>query len=256
MRSSPSRGRQPCRHRLGTWMRSCAAPPMRVAARPPDRHHAPADAEAPQHPADRDADQVEHRRREGRRGEAVLGVQHAHGHRGQRDHRQERQHDPRQEDGQLELVGRLGEVARHRLHDLRRSRRGDDGEDADHREQGAGHPVAEHVRRLGAAALQARLEGRHERLRQRPLGEEIAQEVGDAERHDERVGEHRRAEQRGEQLLADQAEQAREHRGRRDEPGGPDQPVPAGDARQSARRLRPARGRGARCLAVHRWARE
>jgi hypothetical protein len=64
--------------------------------------------------------------------------------------------------------------------------------------------------------------GRHERGRQGALREEIAQQVRNAESHLEGVGEQAVAEEGREDLLADEAQEARDQGHRGDEARGPE----------------------------------
>ena len=75
------------------------------------------------------------------------------------------------------------------------------------------HVVAEPPRVGLAVQRQVTGEGRHERGAHRAFGEEIAHEVGNPERDDERVHLVAGAEERGEHLVADEAEDAAGQRG-------------------------------------------
>ena len=77
------------------------------------------------------------------------------------------------------------------------------------------------MRRVRAVLFVDLTKDRDERLRQRALCEQIAQEVGHAEADLERVGGVARADEQREHLLPHEAEQARDQRCDRDEPGRP-----------------------------------
>ena len=55
---------------------------------------------------------IEHHRSAGRNTEAMLGIQHSHRQRRERDHGQEGEHDPRQRGGEFGFTGNLTEAGR------------------------------------------------------------------------------------------------------------------------------------------------
>ena len=75
---------------------------------------------------------------------------------------------------------------------------------------------------VGAAVAPRVGEGRDEGAGERPLGEEVAQQVGDAERHHEGVGPAVGPDEDGEELVAQEPEHPRGHGGRRQPDGAPD----------------------------------
>ena len=86
------------------------------------------------------------------------------------------------------------------------------GDDQQHAAERAGRARDELLQFLVAALFLDLGEDRHERDRERALGEQAAQEVRYAERDPERVGRRVRAERVRDRLLADQAEDARDER--------------------------------------------
>ena len=185
------------------------------AARPAQDHLLDAQAHAPERARPHDGDDVEERRRQCRDAEASLGVQHPHRDRGERDERQERHHHAREAHGELGLAGRVVEARS----DPRDERPGQQDAENDHEAQYHGqegqHAVGELEAGLRPAFLADAGVGGHEGRGERPLGEQVPQQVRDAEGDPEGVRVVARAEKRREHLLADEAEQARHERHRR-----------------------------------------
>ena len=131
--------------------------------------------------------QVEQHRRERRNREAPVNVEHATGERDERDEQDVREHDPDHLRGQLDLAWRLLESGGQQIDEPRRRENADHGDrEQRNREQRA--DASDERLRLRFAALPAVLgEDRHERLRERALGKQPAQDVGQAERRLERV---------------------------------------------------------------------
>jgi len=167
-----------------------------------------------------DGHHVEEGRGEGRRAESLLRVELPHGHRGQRDEGQKGKHDPRAEDRDVSLSLDRPEARGHGVHDPGREEDPQQGEAADHHQDGADDQVGQADGPLPPLVLQGVGEGGDEGRGERSLREEIAEEVGDAEGDDEGVREGARAEEGREELLADEAEHAREH-GRGGDEGRP-----------------------------------
>ncbi len=106
-------------------------------------------------------------------------------------------------------------------HQCRRDDPGhDDAYDCNHEER-VDDEVAETPCRLAAAYGEVAGERRDERRAHRAFGEEISQEVGNAERHVEGVHVVARAEQRGQDDFAGDAEHATRHGGRANQAGRP-----------------------------------
>ena len=161
-----------------------------------------------------DRHHVEHRRRE-RRDEVVMErVQHAHERGGQRDQRQRGHHDARELNRQREF-GRFGRV-------LLRGKGEDQrlGEHDSENHQAAGHDderiddvIAQPPRRLFAGQREISRERGHEGRAHRAFGKQIPEEVGNAECDVIRVSRGAGPEERRDDLLADDAEDAARHRG-------------------------------------------
>src|SRR5690606_18639906 len=100
---------------------------------------------------------------------------------------------------------------------------------------------------FGVAALGARRpQDGHEGLRERAFGEQAAQQVGNAERHPESVGQRAGAECARDQDVADQAGNARQQR--EDADGGGRAEQTHGEAGKYARPAWSGRPRGGRYL--------
>ena len=152
-----------------------------------------------------DHGQVEQHRRDRRNGELAATVQHPAGQGGQRDEQQIGKGDAQHLHRQLVFVGIDGEARRKQQDQQWRGQHADGGDGEQDRAQGAGHLIHQFLHfRWGALGLVFR-EHRHEGLRERPFGEQPAQEVGDAKRHEEGVGTGSGAEQLGVDHVADEA---------------------------------------------------
>ena len=161
----------------------------------------------PQRAAD-EAD-IEQDRREGRHPELVVGVEDARRDRHQRDEENVRRGDLQQPHGEIELLRVLGEAGRA---DIDQDRRGDDA-DQRHREQDqrqhGGDVIDQQFGFVVPAPVTVFAENRHERLRERALGEQAAQQVGQLERDEKRIRRRARAEDPRDQHIAHKGEDAR-----------------------------------------------
>jgi len=151
--------------------------------------------------------------REGRRGEVPQRVQdpHAQGH--ERDEKDVGEHDPGEQHREGVLVRGGPEAGGHNRDDGGRkndARNRDDHEDD--RQEREGHPgQLEGV--LAGFRLEVLREDGHEGDGERPLGKESPQQVRDPEGDEEGVRGKARAEEAGHNDIADESEDAREHRG-------------------------------------------
>ncbi len=145
----------------------------------------------------------------GRHPELVVGVEYGRRDRDQRDEEDIRRGDAQQLHGEVELRRILEEAGRADIHD---DRRGDDADQRDHEQddrQHRGDVVDQQLGLFMPAAVPVFAEDRHERLRERALGEQAAQQVGQPERDEERIGRHARAEHARDQHVAHEGEDAR-----------------------------------------------
>ena len=124
-------------------------------------------------------------------------------------------------------------------------------ENAQQADHGDGHEeevddeVGEPHRRLGTLPLLDLREGRNERGAHRPFSEEIAEQIRYPEGDLEGVDRESRAEEGGEDLLADEAEDTAQQGGQRDDAGGSREPgFLAGSALGDCRDGRLARRHG------------
>ena len=150
-----------------------------------------------------------------RHAEDVARVEHAHDQRRQGHHQNKREHDA----GQLDREGRLVRVESRG--EQRNQRRGENNPEQGHE----GHEDEHHRRHLArqfprglVAFLHPEL-GKHRDKchRQRPLGEEVAEQIRRTIRRDVGVHPPPRTEQRGKNQLARQPEHAAQHDGQRDD---------------------------------------
>jgi len=152
-----------------------------------------------------DEGQVQQHRREGRHAEFAPGVQDAAGKGDQRHEQDVGKHHARHRDRQRhrQRVGR--KAAGHQQHDRGRKHDAGDRQRQKRPEHHGRHMVGQHAG--GAIALLVLVFGEdgHEGLRERALGEQSAQQVGDAEGDEEGVGVDGRAKGPGDKKLADQA---------------------------------------------------
>ena len=155
---------------------------------------------------------VEHRGRQRRDEEPMKRVEHSHERGGKRHEREEREHEARQGHRELELAGdaavRRGEEIDQRVreHDPKDHEAGrDDNQSVD-------DVVSEPPRGLSAVGRQTARERWHERAAHRALGKQVAHEVGNAEGDVVRVHRIACAEERGQHLFADHAQNAACHR--------------------------------------------
>ena len=167
--------------------------PRPECRQPTPQHPGKGKAGDPESDTREDGDDVEHGRRQGRQPEALLGVEHSHGHRREGDEEQERHHDPCQQrrDFDLSLVGR--EAGRENSDDPVCAEDSRDDEPAKHDGEKGEESARQPMGRLPALSLQHSRVGRDERGGERTLCEEIAKQVGNAERSLEGVGVKPRA---------------------------------------------------------------
>ena len=125
-----------------------------------------------------------------------------------RHHREERQHDARQRDRELEFAGDAAEVARVGGHERPGEHDAGDDDSARDEQQRGDQVVGQMPRVVFAVQREAPREGRHERRAHGPFGEEIPDEIGNAERDDERVHVAAGAEERRQHLIAGESEDA------------------------------------------------
>ncbi len=181
-----------------------------------DAERQPDDAEARgQQDGRADDREVVDDRRHRRGGEPPARVEHAGRHRAQRQQDRAEQHDPRQLDGRLELLAR--EARRDDRHDDRREHeeaRGEHGERDQHEVDDRRHDAPRPGRFAGG---QQRCHDRHERRRERSRGDELEDQVGDAERREERVEVGRGAERVADDDETHVAEDARDQECARDD---------------------------------------
>ena len=151
-------------------------------------------------------------RRRRRRREPAKRVEHPAELGDQRDEQQIGKSDPRELDDEVELRRIGGETRREEIHrpghrDLHRG-----AENEQHDGKHGERPFAEPARRVGAVFGQDAGEERDEGGREGPLGEQPAEEVRQLESDEERVRHRTRAEQGGDQNIADETEDAARHR--------------------------------------------
>ena len=136
-----------------------------------------------------DHDQVHERGRRRGHGELAVAVQHAAGERRQRDEEDVGEGPAQHVDREVEAIAVGAETRREQQH---QQRRGDDADDRDHRQEPGhrAHRPVDQFADLVAFALDLVLgDDRHERLRERALGEQPPHEIGNLERDQERVHE-------------------------------------------------------------------
>ena len=174
-----------------------------------------------QQPGRGDHRHVEQHRRGRRHRETPPGVQRA-GRQGHQRHEADVGEHPARHAhcGGAALVRQAG---REQPHQRRRTENADDAGQHQRPQQHRGHCVDEAVRRLVAVARPRGRQQRHEGLRERALGEEAAQQVGNAEGDPEGVGQRIGAEEPRHQLLAHQAGDARSEREQGNSRGGPEE---------------------------------
>ena len=94
-------------------------------------------------------------------------------------------------------------------------RSGDDADQRDHEQdqrQHGGDVIHQQLGLVMAAPALVFAEDRHEGLRERALGEQAAQQIGQLERDEEGVRRHARAEDPRDQHIADEGQDARNQR--------------------------------------------
>ena len=183
--------------------------------------------------------QVQQHRGGGRNGKPLPGVQHAGAQRHQRHAGDVGKHQPRQEHRLIE-----GRQARGHQpdNDWRTHHPQHDG-DEQHPPQDGGHRIHQSARGLVTVPLARGCQQGHEGLREGALGEQAAQQVGDAKRDVEGVGDGTGPEGRRHQLLPHQA----------GDPGGQRQ---QGNGRSRLEKVHGRQEIGTRnSLREHRWPR-
>ena len=156
-----------------------------------------------------DEHDVEQARGEGRHGKAPERVEHARIERDQRHAEQKGERDTGQQDGEVEFSRVVGKARREQQHQPRHDEFAKEGEgDEGKREPGKGLLGKGARPLLAALAMKALGEERDEGSVERALREQAAEQVGDAEGDEEGVGDRPRAKHRGDQNVADEAEDA------------------------------------------------
>ena len=168
-----------------------------------------------------DRDDVEHCRGRGRHAEHESRVQHPHHRGGQRDEEDEGEEDAGELNRQLELSRHVMETEVGDLYDERRAGDGHNAQDPHQEDHGGQDQICQFPGRPLSIVLPGAGEEGGEGNRQRPLGEHVAQQIGDAEGRDIDVQQLAGAEHGGEHHLAHQAEQARCDDGDTDDPRRP-----------------------------------
>ena len=156
---------------------------------------------------------IKHHGGAGRNAEPMFGIQHSHGERRQRDHGQEGEHDPRQDGGEFGFAGDLTKPGRDDSHQPWREEHAGNGDESEDEDQCVQDEIGQTPGCL--IAFLGKLLGKcgDERRRQSAFGEQIAQQIGDAERRDKRVEFAMGSEQSREHLFADETEHtAAQHR--------------------------------------------
>ena len=148
-----------------------------------------------------------------------MAIQHSHGDGGQGHQQQEGQHDPGQQDGELELAGLVAETAGNGFHDpgsIEDSQQDDQTQDNRQEvdDQGGQTPGS-----LGALALQCLGEGGNESRTHGPFGKKIPQKVGDPECDVEGVG-LKAGEQSQQKCFPYQSQDPADDGRKADQPGG------------------------------------
>jgi hypothetical protein len=159
-------------------------------------------------PGGRDDRDIQQHRRDRRHRKALPGVQDAGGQGHQRHEGDVREHPARHRRGQVEL----GQAGANGPYQYGRADHAEHTGDQQRPGQHTGHRVDQSARGFVAVALARGGQDRHEGLRERALGKQPAQQVGDAEGDVEGVGGGAGAEGRGDQLLAHQTGDARDQR--------------------------------------------
>jgi hypothetical protein len=163
-----------------------------------------------QHQHRRDQDDIEQQRRKGAELEAMLGVEHAHHHRHRADKGEIGQHQAGVVHGTGQGVG--DEARSQEPHDLRheqRKRRGNDDQDQADRAHGPSGKSRGCHRPVAVAGAEIE---RDQRRVQCAFGKGASRHIDELERHQEGIRDRAGPEQRRDQRVADEAEQARGHR--------------------------------------------
>ncbi len=143
----------------------------------------------------------------------VLGVQHAHPHRADADQGQDGHHDLREETAQGDLGRIAAETARDQRNQLVREDHSGQGKTAGDGQHASQNQIAKPEGALAAALVERIGEGRDKRARQRALGEQIAQQVGNAEGRHIGVGQPADPERSCEDGVAHHAQHPRRENG-------------------------------------------
>ena len=154
----------------------------------------------------------------------VQRVEHAHGRCRDGNHGKKWQDDARELNCQFELAGHLFEIARIRADERRGEHDSGNDQRAGDDQQRVQHVVPEAPRIVLSAQREMPGEGGHEGRAHRSLGEEIADQIRNAERHDEGVHLVASAEQRRQHLIASQTEEPTGERGGAGDAGRARQP--------------------------------
>ena len=160
-----------------------------------------------------DARDVEHRGRQRGHEEPVQRVQHPHERGGYRHERQERQHDPGEEDSQLQLAWYLAVIVREHGHERLCEQQACAHHERRHDEERVDDVVAQAPRGGAPFASEIPRERRDERRAHRAFREEVSHQVRNPERDVVGVDRVAGAEQVRHDLIAHEAEHAARHRG-------------------------------------------
>ncbi len=138
--------------------------------------------------------------------EPPVGVEGAHHERGEPDQDQIREHQPCQHHRERELPRLAGEAGRHQADDPRCEQTAERGHGAQHQDRGP-EERSEQALEIGTRTRdQVVAQHRHHRGREGPLAQEAAEDVGDPEGDEERVGHRPGAERAGHDHVAHEAE--------------------------------------------------
>jgi len=155
--------------------------------------------------------EIEHDRRRGGGCVAIHRIQQARKQRNERHADEIGESDPRQRRREGELVGVIREAESENDNQPRHRDLRDRGDEKQHGNQARHGLLRERVRGFLAIRLEALGKERHEGRIEGALGEQSAEQVRDSEGDDERIRDRARAEHRGDQDVADKAEDAAHH---------------------------------------------
>ena len=189
---------------------------------PRERDHRPLEARRDRE-RECDEGQIEEHRRERRALEGAVGVEQARGERDQRHEEDVGKADAQHRHREREFLRVVREPVGAQVDDERCGDDADRGRDEERGRERREHLRRQLARRLLALAVAVVADHRHERLRERALGEEPPQQVGNAECDDEGVHREAGAEEHREQRVADESRDARGERHAAHAGGGPEE---------------------------------